>query len=115
LDQLVGLGFRRVLPSGHQETAYNGAPLIAELIRRATGRIEILCGGGVNRFTVADIVVRTDCDQVHASLREARYDPSTRMRPDIAFSAPVKTSEGRHDSTNALAVAELSAQLRALA
>jgi len=114
LEQLIALGVRRVLTSGQQESAYNGAPLIAELIRRAAGRIEILPGGGVNRFTVADIVARTGCDQVHASLRQARYDPSTRLRPDIAFGAPVKTPEGRYDSTNAVAVAELTAQLRAL-
>lgn len=115
LEQLIALGFRRVLTSGQQETAYNGASLIADLIRRAAGRIEILPGGGVNTFTVADIVARTGCDQVHASLRQARYDPSTRMRPGIAFGTPVKTSEGRYDSTNAMAVAELAAQLRALA
>ena len=115
LEQLVALRFRRVLTSGQQETAYNGASMIAELIRRAAGRIEILPGGGVNSFTVADIVARTGCEQIHASLRHALYDPSTRMRPDIAFGAPVKISEGRYDATSGRAVAELVAQLRALA
>jgi copper homeostasis protein len=36
LEQLIALRFRRVLTSGQQEAAYNGASLIAELIRRAT-------------------------------------------------------------------------------
>src|SRR5262245_14578364 len=72
LEQLVELGFRRVMTSGQEETAYNGAALIAELIRRAAGRIEVLPAGGVNRFTVGDVLARTGCDQVHASLRTRR-------------------------------------------
>src|SRR5262249_17760035 len=50
LERLIDLGFRRVMSSGQQETAYNGAGLIAELIARAAGRIEILPAGGINRF-----------------------------------------------------------------
>lgn len=112
LEQLIDLGFRRVLTSGQQDNAYNGAAVIAELIRRAAGRLEILPGGGVNRFTVADIVTRTGCTQVHASLRQPRLDPSTRFRPDLSFSSGVQAAAGRYDSTNAFAVAELAALLR---
>jgi copper homeostasis protein len=112
LEQLIALGFRRVLTSGQQENAYNGAALIAELVRRAAGRIEILPAGGVNRFTAADILTRTGCDQVHASLRQPRLDPSTRSRPDISFGPGIKPPEGRYDATSAIAVAELCARLR---
>ena len=112
LEQLIALGFRRVLTSGQQENAYNGAALIAELVRRAAGRIEIVPAGGVNRFTVADILTRTGCDQVHASLRQPRLDPSTRSRPDISFGPGIKPPEGRYDATSAIAVAELCARLR---
>src|SRR5262249_43517746 len=103
LEQLIALGFRRVLTSGQQENAYNGAALIAELVRRAAGRIEILPAGGVNCFTAADILTRTGCDQVHASLRQPRLDPSTRSRPDISFGPGIKSPEGRYDATSAMA------------
>ena len=75
LEQLIDLGFRRVMTSGQEATAYNGTKLIAELICRAARRIEVLPAGGINCFTVADVVARTGCDQVHASLRIHRRRP----------------------------------------
>lgn len=106
LDVLVDLGFRRILTSGQEETAARGSTLLAELARRAAGRIEILPAAGINRLTVAEVVARTGCDQVHASLRENREDRSTAARPHIVFGA-LKQSEDRYDATSAAAVAEL--------
>jgi copper homeostasis protein len=111
LDQLIDLGFRRVMTSGQEETAYNGAPLIAELIRRAAGRIEILPAGGIHRFTVGDVVARTGCDQVHASLRMKREDRSVAARPQVSFGGAVKLPEDRYDATSAEAVTELRGRL----
>src|SRR5262249_28299550 len=85
LERLIDLGFPRVLTSGQEETAYNGAARIAELVRRAAGRIEVLPGGGINRFTLADVLARTGCRQVHASLRRGLSDASTSARPQVAF------------------------------
>jgi copper homeostasis protein len=107
LERLIDLGFRRVMTSGQEETAYNGAPLIAELIGRAAGRIEVLPAGGVNRFTAADVVARTGCDQVHASLRVLRQDCSAAARPQVSFGGPIRLPEGGYAATCAEAVAEL--------
>jgi copper homeostasis protein len=111
VEQLIDLGFRRVMTSGQEESAYNGAGLIAELIRRARGRIEILPAGGINRFTVADVVARTGCDQVHASLRTRREDRSTASRPQVSFGGAIQIPEDRYDATSAEAVAELRGRL----
>src|SRR5262245_4103970 len=85
LERLIDLGFRRVMTSGQEETAYNGARRIAELRGRAAGRIEILPAGGINRFTAADVLARTGCDQVHASLRARQQDRSVAARPQVSF------------------------------
>jgi copper homeostasis protein len=111
LERLIDLGFRRVMTSGQEETAYNGAPLIAELIRRSTGKIEVLPAGGINRFTVLDVVARTGCDQVHASLRTIREDRSVAARPQVTFCGAVKVPEDRTSVTSAQAVAEVRALL----
>jgi copper homeostasis protein len=107
LERLVELGLRRVMTSGQEESAYNGAGLIAELGRRAAGRIEVLPAGGINRFTVADVVARTGCEQVHASLRTRCEDRSVAARPHVSFGGAVKLPEDRYDVTSAEAVAEL--------
>ena len=112
LETLVNLGFQRVMTSGQEETAFNGADLIAELIRRAAGRIEILPAGGINRFNVADEIARTGCDQVHASLRMGYRDASVSARPAIAFGSALRLPEDRVDRTDVQAVAGMAAILK---
>jgi copper homeostasis protein len=114
LEQLIDLGFRRLLTSGQEETAYNGADVIAGLIRRAAGRIEVLPAGGINRFTAADIMARTGCDQVHASLRTRRQDNSVRARPQVSFGGAFRPAEDRYEATSQEAVAELRGRLEQL-
>jgi copper homeostasis protein len=99
LEQLIDMGVTRVLTSGQEASAYNGAERLRALIAQAAGRIEVLPAGGINRFTVHDVVTRTGCTQVHASLREGRDDGSTRARPQVRFGAG--GAEGRYDATSA--------------
>jgi copper homeostasis protein len=113
LEELIGLGFRRVMTSGQEETAYNGTKLIAALVARSAGRIEVLPAGGINGFTAADVVSRTGCGQVDASLRARREDPSVRARPQVSFGGPVRVPEDRYHVTSADAVAQLRGQLPA--
>src|SRR5271166_1517162 len=115
LEQLIDLGVRRVMTSGQEENAYNGAALIAELVRRAAGRIEILPAGGINHFTVADVVARTGCTQVHASLRTRRVDGSVSARPQVSFGGAVRLPEERYDATSQEGVTDLRDRLRDLA
>jgi copper homeostasis protein len=107
LEQLIDLGFKRVMTSGQQENAFYGVDLITGLIQRAAGRIEILPAGGINRFTAADIITRTGCDQIHAGLRTARTDRSVAARPHVSFGGSIRPPEDRFDATNPEAVAEL--------
>ena len=46
LEQLIELGCDRILTSGQQSDAVKGIPLIAELVKRAAGRIIIMPGFG---------------------------------------------------------------------
>lgn len=112
LERLIDLGVKRVMTSGQEESAYNGTALIAELIRRAAGRIEVLPAGGINRFTLRDVLERTGCDQVHAGLRTQRPDRSTAARPQVSFGGGVKSSEEHYDATDGDAVATLQQAAR---
>lgn len=107
MEQLIDLGFRRIMTSGQEESAYNGSHLIAQLIQRSAGRIEILPAGGINRFTLADVVARTGCDQVHASLQHSLGDSSTRARPQISFGSRPRILEDTYTTTNLSAVEEM--------
>ncbi|MEI8281775.1 MAG: copper homeostasis protein CutC [Armatimonadota bacterium] len=67
LEQLIDLGFDRVLTSGQAKTALEGADVIARLVEQANGRIEIIAGSGVRPHNVQELISRTGVTQVHAS------------------------------------------------
>jgi copper homeostasis protein len=112
LEQLIDLGVRRVMTSGQEASALQGAATIAELIRRAADRIEILPAAGINRSTVKEVIARTGCDQIHASLRGRRRDRSTATRARISFGNAGSADEEHFDATDPAAVAEMRALLR---
>lgn len=78
LEQMIDLGFDRVLTSGQRSTAAEGAELIAGLVRAAKGRIQILPACGIEAANVADLVARTGVDQVHLAAFAPIRDPLTR-------------------------------------
>ncbi|WP_347110045.1 copper homeostasis protein CutC [Paenarthrobacter sp. S56] len=47
LEQLMEIGFDRVLTSGHEATAGEGLAVLARLVERSAGEIEIMAGGGL--------------------------------------------------------------------
>jgi copper homeostasis protein len=65
--QLVQAGFVRLLTSGREPDALAGAAAIADTVKRAAGRIEVLPCGRVRANNVVELVRRTGCDQVHGS------------------------------------------------
>src|SRR5262249_10530531 len=112
LEQLIDLGFTRVMTSGQEPSAPVGAQRIADLVQRAAGGIQVLREGGINRVTVAEVTARTGCDQVHASLRTRCWDTSTAARPQMKFSTTAGLSGHDFPATDGAAVAELVGLLR---
>ena len=86
VEQVIALGFVRVLTSGGRERAADGAGVIAELIARAAGRIAIMPGGGVRPQNVADLIRATRCAEVHAAARSPLRDAGLTLNPRLARS-----------------------------
>jgi copper homeostasis protein len=88
LDELIDLGFTRLLTSGQQKTACDGRELIRKLIDRAHGRIEVLPGAGVRAHNVERLIHATGCTQIHLTAFTAQVDPSTAASPLYFGSVP---------------------------
>ena len=73
LEQLIDLGFDRVLTSGQAKTAIEGADVIANLVKQANDRIEIIAGSGIRPHNVQELVRRTGVTQVHASCFDEHF------------------------------------------
>lgn len=69
LEDIIELGFKRILTSGQAASAMEGADLIAELKRQAAGRIILMAGAGVKPENVARLMKASGADEVHASAR----------------------------------------------
>ena len=67
VDVALGLGFHTILTSGGALKAPDGEETIAAMVARASGRLEILAGSGVNAGNVAALVKKTGVTAVHGS------------------------------------------------
>jgi copper homeostasis protein len=97
LEQLIELGFTRVLTSGQQRTVPEGIELIRKLIDYSGDKIEILPGGGIRPHNVRSIVEQTGARQVHLSAFGPKFDKSTQHRPHITFGGSLHPAEDRYD------------------
>ena len=69
LEHIIDIGCERILTSGQQPTAPEGAGLISELIRQAAERIIIMPGSGVRSSNITELAKRTGATEFHTSAR----------------------------------------------
>ena len=67
IDQLIELGFKRILSSGGKSTVDEGFQQLQEMVQYANGRIEIMTGGGVNSMNIKKIATEINPLAVHFS------------------------------------------------
>lgn len=64
LEQLIEMGFDRVLTSGQKPKAIDGKSLITKLVKQADGRIEVMAGSGVAPENAKELI-STGVDALH--------------------------------------------------
>jgi len=83
LEDLAGLGIARILTSGRERSAFEGAALIAQLVRQAAGRIVLLPGGGIHERNAAAILAQTGATELHLSANSRRASGMTYRNPAL--------------------------------
>jgi copper homeostasis protein len=69
LEDIIDAGCQRILTSGQQPAAMEGAGLIKKLINDADNRIIIMPGSGLNRENIKTLAEQTGAEEFHAALR----------------------------------------------
>lgn len=108
MEDIIALGFSRILTSGQRNTAEQGQQLIQALITKAAGRIDIMPGAGVEAANIATILKHTKARSIHSS---AKVTLPSQM---LFCSADLSGMNEATFQTDAARVAELVAQLQAL-
>ncbi len=67
LEDCIEVGFDRVLTSGRESQAAQGAALIGDLVKRADGRIAIMPGSGVSEENAPELVSVSGVSEIHFS------------------------------------------------
>jgi copper homeostasis protein len=74
LEDLIALGYERLLTSGGQASAILGAELIRQLVKLADGRIVVMPGAGIDAGNIGELMAMTGASEFHASAK--RQHPS---------------------------------------
>lgn len=85
LEQLAGMGVKRILTSGQQPTAPEGAEMLARLNEATKGKITILAGCGVNESNIRRLAEETGIKEFHFSARERRNSHALLRNPEVAM------------------------------
>ncbi len=93
LEQIIEAGCDRILTSGQEKDAVTGIPLLAELVKRAAGRIIIMPGCGVREDNIARIEAETGATEFHTSARSVVYSKMTYRKERVPMGSSIVTSE----------------------
>jgi len=95
LEAIVALGCERILTSGAQPSACEGAGLIRELVEQAGARIVVMPGAGVDPDNIAALRAATGAHEFHAS---AKRTLASRMRHRPPLLGDMQAGESRSDA-----------------
>ncbi len=69
LEQIISLGFSRILTSGGENNAIKGISRLSSLVEKAGTRISIMPGSGISIENITKIIAETGVKEFHGSAR----------------------------------------------
>jgi copper homeostasis protein len=69
LEDIIDLGFERILTSGLEDNALKGASLLSQLVAQAKGRISIMPGAGVRPENLKELIDLTGAQEYHTTAK----------------------------------------------
>ena len=110
LEDVIALGFNRILTSGQQPKAEQGIDLLTKLNPQAAGRIILMAGSGVTEQNIRRIREATGLTEFHFSGRESFESGMQYVNPNLYMGRP-GANEAALDYTTARRVSDTIAQL----
>lgn len=88
MEEAVSLGVDTILTSGQRESAWEGRELLAELVRRAEGRIDIMAGGGIGADVIRRLRPITGGTSYHMSGKVTLESPMRYRKAEVSMGLP---------------------------
>lgn len=87
MEDIISLGFDRILTSGQQPKAIEGTVLLAKLQKQADGRIILLAGSGVTEDNILELYRATGINEYHFSARVSVESKMSNMCSNVYMGA----------------------------
>ena len=113
LDQCISLGIDTILTSGQKSSAWEGREMLAELVKRADGRLNILAGAGIKPAVIEELAPCTGVSAFHMSGKKVIDSRMEFRREGVPMGIP-GFSEFEVWQTSAESVSEAASVLRKL-
>ena len=88
LEESVQLGVNTILTSGQKQSAWEGRELLAELIEKADGRIDIMAGAGIGADVIEKLVPETKGTSYHMSGKITLASPMRYRKEGVSMGLP---------------------------
>lgn len=113
LEEAAALGVDTILTSGQKPSAWEGRALLADLIRKAKGKIDIMAGGGIDADVIRRLRPVTGGTSYHMSGKVTLESPMRYRKAEVSMGLP-SLSEYEIWRTSEEKVAEAVRALRGL-
>ena len=88
LEEAIGLGIHTILTSGQKQSAWEGRELLAELVKKADGRIDIMAGAGIGASVIEQLIPVTGGTSYHMSGKVTLDSPMKYRKADVSMGLP---------------------------
>ena len=114
LEALIDLGVDRILTSGQEPSALEGAELIRRLIERAAGSIAIMPGCGITLKNLQRVIAETGAKEIHVAAPALQPSQMVFRNEDVFMGTALKSEEYVRQVTPAAAVRQFRESLDAV-
>ena len=88
LEEAILLGVHTILTSGQKQSAWEGRELLAELIKIANGRIDIMAGAGIDASVIEKLIPVTGGTSYHMSGKITMDSPMKYRKTEVSMGLP---------------------------
>lgn len=88
MKDAIALGVNTILTSGQKQSAWEGRALLADLIQKADGRIDIMAGAGIGAGVIEKLIPETQGTSYHMSGKITLDSPMKYRKADVSMGLP---------------------------
>lgn len=111
IEDLMDLNIDRLLTSGLEATAYEGAELISELVRKSGDKIIIMPGSGITDRNISKIRKITGAKEFHVSGRSAIASKMQYVKSNVFMGGTLRPDEYKNSFTDERKIKNIKSNL----